>query len=283
VLTRDGDALCRSTGSRAKSGAVNQEWFKDAISTGRAVLSGYTFAQILNEPILAFGMPVSDAQGKAVAVLALGIRVRWLAASGQEPGLPPEASVDLLDKSGRPLVISAANSGSGGLPDEVYLKKVVTGGALSFEAVGRDGVQRYYAVHPIAAGSLYTLLGQPTRMLIAPLQRDLAIQIVTLSLVVLGGLAAALIGSQLLVTRWIARLTEEARTITLGEVPQPYNFSGAPTEIRELNDTLMTMAAKIKAREAELSESVSQKQMMLREIHHRVKNNLQTVTSLHNH
>ena len=142
VLTRDGDALCRSTGSRAKSGAVNQEWFKDAISTGRAVLSGYTFAQILNEPILAFGMPVSDAQGKAVAVLALGIRVRWLAASGQEPGLPPEASVDLLDRSGRPLVISDANSGSGGLPDEVYLKKVVTGGALSFEAVGRDGVQR---------------------------------------------------------------------------------------------------------------------------------------------
>src|SRR3954470_19368683 len=59
VLTPEGDPVCRSTGNRAKSAAASQEWFKDVITTGRSVLSGYTFAQILQEPILAFAMPVS--------------------------------------------------------------------------------------------------------------------------------------------------------------------------------------------------------------------------------
>jgi two-component sensor histidine kinase len=280
LLSIDGTPICRSTGNRVPSNAATQEWFKSAIATGRSSLSGYTFAPILKEPILAHGTPVYDAAGHVTAVIVLAIRLRWLAASGQEPGLPPEASVDLLDKTGTPLVSS---DHAGGLPGTEILRRVASGEVQqTFDAVGSDGVERNYAVHPIAGGSLFVLLGEPTRLLIAPLQRDLAVQIGILCVVVLGGLVAALIGSRLLVTRWIARLTQEARMIALGETPQASEFSGAPTEIRDLSETLKAMAARIKARELELSESLSQKQMMLREIHHRVKNNLQTVTSLLN-
>ena len=218
-----------------------------------------------------------------LAVIGLAIRLDWLASSGQEPGLPPEASVYLLDRDGRPLVTSDPEGHNGaGLPSASLLQAAVRNGTHAFDADGADGLPRDYAVHPIAGGALFIVFGQPTRTVIAPLQRDLAIQISILAVVVLGGLAAALIGSRLLVTRWIRRLTEEARAIVAGQSGPVESFAGAPTEFRELNETLSVMAARIRAREAELSDSVAQKQMMLREIHHRVKNNLQTVTSLLN-
>src|SRR3569623_85314 len=42
VLTVEGDVLCRSTGNRERSTAATQDWFKEVVSSGRSVLSGYT-------------------------------------------------------------------------------------------------------------------------------------------------------------------------------------------------------------------------------------------------
>jgi two-component sensor histidine kinase len=282
LLNVGGHPVCRSTGYRQPSDAGTATWFKDAIA-GHPSLSSYTFAPVLQQPILVYGTPIKDAAGHVLAVIGLAIRLDWLSSAGQEPGLPPEASVDLLDRDGKPLVTSDPTGHKGaGLPAAQVLQTAVQGGVRRFDAIGADGVARNYAVHAIAGGGLFIVFGQPTRTLILPLQRDLAIQISILALVVLGGLAAALIGSRLLVTRWIAKLTEEARAIASGHVGPTESFAGAPTEFRELNATLNAMAARIQARESELSESIAQKQMMLREIHHRVKNNLQTVTSLLN-
>ncbi len=112
---------------------------------GRSVLGGYTFA-LLNDQSSPSGMPVTDAQGKVVAVIGLGIRLRWLAASGQTR-LAAGQGVDLLDKAGVPLVISDANSGSGACRRMKNLKQVVTGGA-PFEAAGRRRAALHYAVRP---------------------------------------------------------------------------------------------------------------------------------------
>jgi two-component sensor histidine kinase len=284
LLDLGGAPICRSNGNQNPGQASNRRWFKKVMETGKPALSTFSFAPIVNEPVITYGSPIFDKEGELKAVLALAIRLRWLVANGEEPGLPPDSSVDLLDKDGQSLLTAdtSGHSADASLPDPEHIEQIVSGGSRSFDAVDGNGTLRNYAVHAIGNNDLYVLFGQPTRRLVAPLQRDFAVQIAILSLFMIGGVLAAIVGSRVLVTRWISRLTQEAQLIASGETLMPQSFAGAPTEIRQLSDTLYTMAARIKTRESELNESVAQKQMMLREIHHRVKNNLQTVTSLLN-
>ncbi|RKQ69409.1 two-component sensor histidine kinase [Litorimonas taeanensis] len=60
------------------------------------------------------------------------------------------------------------------------------------------------------------------------------------------------------------------------------NLERAPVRIAALSNTFDTMAENISERELRLLENLKEKETLLREIHHRVKNNLQIIISLLN-
>jgi two-component sensor histidine kinase len=61
---------------------------------------------------------------------------------------------------------------------------------------------------------------------------------------------------------------------------RPAALADAPSEFRLLGETFSNMAAAVQDRDRELREALEQKTLLIKETHHRVKNNLQIVMSL---
>ena len=82
------------------------------------------------------------------------------------------------------------------------------------------------------------------------------------------------------VTHWINYLRRIAAAYRSGHYVIRPDLAEAPVEFRLLGDAMSEMAEGIQDRDRRLRENVEMKTTLIKEIHHRVKNNLQIVMSL---
>lgn len=98
-------------------------------------------------------------------------------------------------------------------------------------------------------------------------------------------LAAATIG-WLVVDRMLIgplrRLEREVAAYRPGTSLDVTPIKGPSRELRQLSESFQTMGETVSAHEAELEEGLARQTRLTREVHHRVKNNLQVIASLIN-
>ncbi len=101
---------------------------------------------------------------------------------------------------------------------------------------------------------------------------------------ILLGIAACLavaIASEALILRWLLYFERVARAYARGRYSvRPRNIERAPAEFRALGSAVQDMAVAVEERDRALRKALGDQSMLLREVHHRVKNNLQIVGSL---
>ncbi|MDO5647489.1 sensor histidine kinase [Paracoccus sp. (in: a-proteobacteria)] len=170
------------------------------------------------------------------------------------------------------------------LPVGVDLLAVAQQGETTFRGTTENGEKRIFTVVSVVPGLVYALGSwSPAVVGLDALTVSRFGAILLPVALWAASLAVAYFAVFRLVLRHISVLRGQMRRFALGsrDAPPPV-LRGAPTEITDMSQTFHNMARILIRDEEEMERAVSEKTVLLKEVHHRVKNNLQLIASIIN-
>lgn len=261
----EGALLCGSRGA-----APTGPWIED-LRAGRRVVaapSGGSPAGVLIA--LRLERPLGGFDGATAVVMPL----RELLPRRDLRSLPAGSEAALVSSDGR--ILATTKSGAFRDMPELEPPPADTGEAAIVERNGRVYVRaslidrELHVVYSAAAPGLLSWARlNPLGSLLLPLGVWLAAFVAVMAL------------SERFVIRWLDYLQRVAAIHARGRLSvRPVQADAAPTEIRALARTLDDLAEGVTTRDQSLMKALEEKDALMREIHHRVKNNLQIISSL---
>ena len=145
------------------------------------------------------------------------------------------------------------------------------------------GDDRVYAILPIVPGVVYAMSVWPPDSLFLKAGAASRLNLLLPVVMWIASLVVAFWALNRLAIKHIRKLGRQMRHFALNRTLPRTALSGVvPTEIVDMEEAFLGMAESILRDEAKLEDNLRQKNILLKEVHHRVKNNLQLISSIMN-
>ncbi|TCP43059.1 sensor histidine kinase [Rhodovulum marinum] len=285
-IARDGTITCSSSGNHPN--VADDAYFLEILRDPRPRVDTRMNRDLPNPRVVRVSVPVFGDAGLTGFVL---ISIPYVAAyytlddQGQ--------SVDLLvfDEDGEFLTAEAASREGGSGPDNIEAvlprgrtpQDMARAGRQTFRGENRLGETRDFAVVPVVEGRVYVLGSwEPQRSSLLPTAgRAMALYFPILMWG--AGIVVAYFAVHRLAIRHIRRLQSWMRLYAGGKTDfENARLDRAPDELEVVAEAFRSMTRRLAEQDRALEEDLAEKTMLLKEVHHRVKNNLQIITSIMN-
>ena len=272
--TADGVVRCSAVPFAGPINLTNEPWWQRGVNAnGMTITKAPIFAPIVRRDVLFLILPVRDADGQRDGTLTAAIDVNYLRRALQTAGEADEGTLAIVTRDGD--IVAQGNR------KLVFKPDVRARPDQPNEARDTNGTTWIYTLHKLYSSDLFVIYAEPREQLMALAVWQIRASILLPLISILLASVAIWVGTNRLALIWLRDLRSVSGRFAKGDFTgDRRRFDGAPEEIAAFSADLHSMADVIDRRNTDLTQALEAKSLLTREVHHRVKNNLQIINSL---